>query len=214
MTISREILDLHVRFFQKMWVCEVKRASVYSLVDANRAGLEMSTSTELFSTMETGDWNGKFLKIDAKTPTSLCIGTRRRTTTRISGRAWHTSAVNRAPRRLRTDFIGPIVRCSCELSCETKTWRSGFTSGNLLASEISRSDICCQLSWMLIRKRNSTKVWRYAVEKNTKERIHIAYWKENHSPNLFKYSCVYGEILIRPKISAKWRDSKCHVYNR
>lgn len=112
----------------------------------------------------------------------------------LSGRSFDVRASFRA-RRKHDEVVSPREICK-------------------LASEISRSDICCQLSWMLIRKRNSTKVWRYAVEKNTKERIHIAYWKENHSPNLFKYSCVYGEILIRPKISAKWRDSKCHVYNR
>jgi len=129
-TTSREILDLQVRFCRKCssWSKMNERTASWMPIAQDSKCRRRPN----LSTMGTGDWNGKFLKIARRRCQNADVyGRFVRLRPESRDVAWHTSAVDRAPRRLRADFIGPIIRCSCELSRETKTWRSGFTLRNL-----------------------------------------------------------------------------------
>lgn len=124
----REKCSFSLSDFSENVAREIERASV-------RAWMPIAWDSKCrrrlnFSTIGTSEWNGKFWRsrhVDAwRSSVSKC----RRNVTRFSGRAWHTSVANPALRRLYANFIGQIVRSSCELSCETGTWRSGFTPEN------------------------------------------------------------------------------------
>lgn len=141
-TTSGEIFDFQgVRFFRK---CSGRdRTSEYTAMHANRAGFEISTSTEL---PDNGDRRVKwriFEDRDALMPelTSPWIGGRRRIATRISEHAFDTLPL-------------PIPRLV--VLTRTSSGRSFDRDGNMtkwfhlwkihkLMSEMLQSDIYCQL---------------------------------------------------------------------
>lgn len=145
-----------------------------------------------FSTMGSSEWNGKFLKIATRRCQSWHIPLYRSVVgmwPESRGRAWHTSVANPALRRLYANFIGQIVRSSCELSCETGTWRSSFTSTNSQA-RVGNARVGCLLSAVAGAQpwhQNSTKVRRYAFRKAHKGRTNPCWRLKAES---FPWTCM------------------------